>query len=239
MDRAYAEGDRAVTRALRIDDIGAASKRWEIWSRHRWANATPLKWLYPFKAWGPYRELAAWELDMLCGLVDGKRSRLTLAITACWVERDGTLVPYPEKFPRQAEVILKWVRRGTVEVANHGLTHCRVGQHLPRWWRGNREMHREFTDAMSRNDVARSLGLSQSIFERWLGLRPRVLVPPGLQFPEKFYDGLGPVGLRVWTREDEARCLTYHDRDFVCGDGWGRFRAAIRAERFTTCGMVM
>ena len=226
-------------RSLRVDDIGASPKRWEVYSRTRWANVGPFKYLPPWKAWGPYRELAAWEIDMLCGLVAGKRSRLTLAITACWVERDGTLVPYPEKFPRQADVILTWVRRGVVEVANHGLTHCREGQHLPRWFHGNREAHREFGEDMSHEQIHARLLRAQNIFARWLGKAPAVLVPPGLMLSEKQSVFVEVGGLRVWTREHEARCLTWHDRDFVLGDGWRRFREAIREEQFTTCGRVM
>ena len=68
---------------------------------------------------------------------------MTVAITANWVERDGTLTPYSKKFPDQAEVVLNAERRGIIKVAAHGLTHCVPGKHLPRWIGGNRRWHRE------------------------------------------------------------------------------------------------
>lgn len=228
-----------MTRALRVDDLGASSKRYAIWSHSRYANATFLKRLPPWKAAGPYREMQPWELDMLLGFVDRFRARVTLAITACWVERDGTLVPYPEKFPRQAEIIKAAVAKGLAEVANHGLTHCREGEHLPRWFHGNREAHREFGEWTGFAGACQRLLRAQSIFQEWLGRMPKILVPPGLQFPVGLGDAAGVASLRVWTREHEARCLTLHDRDLILGDGWRTLRMALARERFATCGRVI
>ena len=128
---------------LRLDDVGASSKAFEWWSRHRWANIWPLHSRYFFGAWGPYPELAAWQLRAIFQAVERHGARMTVAITANWVERDGTLTPYSEKWPAQAAVVIEWARKGVIQVAAHGLTHCRAGKHLPRWIGGNRLQHRE------------------------------------------------------------------------------------------------
>lgn len=200
---------------IRIDDLGASSKFYERWSRSRWANVGPFKNWAPWKAWGPYRELYADEIERLRWLAG---SYITLAITACWVERDGTLVPYPEKFPAQADVIAK--HRDVFTVVSHGLTHCRVGEHRPRLWSGNRWAHREFFDGMPAERVHWHLEESQRIFRKWLGREPTILVPPGFLFPPAFRSIAEHYGLRVWTKEENCDMLELHDRDFVLGDGW-------------------
>jgi len=128
---------------LRLDDLGASSKAYEWWSRHRWANVWPLHHRKLFGAWGPYRELTAWQLRAIFHAVERHGAQMTVAITACWVERDGTLTPYSQKWPDQADVVREFVRRDVIAVAAHGLTHCVPGKHLPRWIRGNRPSHRE------------------------------------------------------------------------------------------------
>src|SRR3990170_1650748 len=50
---------------LRLDDLGASSKQYERWSRHRWANVWPLHDRRLFGAWGPYRELAPWQMEII------------------------------------------------------------------------------------------------------------------------------------------------------------------------------
>src|SRR3990167_6135244 len=91
---------------LRLDDLGASSKQYERWSRHRWANVWPLHDRRLFGAWGPYRELAPWQMEIIFSACARARRVLTVAITANWVEADGTLLPYAEKFPDQARVVV-------------------------------------------------------------------------------------------------------------------------------------
>ena len=43
--------------ALRIDDIGASTKKFEVYSKLPFGNFLFLKYLYPFKAWAPYDEI--------------------------------------------------------------------------------------------------------------------------------------------------------------------------------------
>ena len=145
-------------RAVRLDDLGASSKAYEWWSRHRWANVWPLHHRKLFGAWGPYRELRAWELEDIFQMINRAGAQLTVAITAYWVERDGTLTPYSVKFPHQAALIRWWALHGRLEVAAHGLTHCVPGQHRPRWIGGNRPWHREYNRVAMRH-LAADLGV--------------------------------------------------------------------------------
>ena len=189
-----------VRRPLRLDDLGASSKQFEWWSRRRWANVWPLHSRYLFGAWGPYRELTEWELQDIFGIVDAAAYQLTVAITPYWVERDGRLVFYPEKFPAQARIVKWWADRGTVRVAMHGLTHCIPGRHCPRWIGGNRRWHREIT--FGNGDYAPA----HARFMAWLGHPiPRIILPGA------------PPG-------DE---VVFHDRDFVLD--WDRAMSDLKA----------
>src|SRR5215510_6528346 len=128
---------------LRLDDIGACSKQYERWSRHRWANFYPLHDRRLFGAWGPYRELTAEELNLLANTLRDYQASMTLAITACWTDEHGELIPYQERFPHQTTIIAHWAKLGVFEIASHGLTHCVPGQHRPKWIGSNRAQHRE------------------------------------------------------------------------------------------------
>ena len=150
---------------VRLDDVGASSKQFEWWSRHRWANVWPLHHRRLFGAWGPYRELNATELEIMLCRVAELNGTITLAITAFWCEADARLIPYSVKFPAQANVVRQWVVAGVVIVAAHGLTHCVPGQHRPRWIGGNRPWHREYNrTAMQRLEA--DLGVSVTRYVR-------------------------------------------------------------------------
>ena len=175
---------------LRLDDLGASSKQYEWWSRHRWANVWPLHHRRLFGACGPYRELTAAELDRICDLAADHRAPLMLAITACWVEADGTLTPYGAKFPAHVAVIQRWADRRIVTVAAHGMTHCVPGRHRPRWIGSNRPWHRE----RARPELA------MAQLEADLQVRVRRYVAPGE----------APNGtVEIW-----------HDREFVVDHKW-------------------
>ena len=53
-------------------------------------------------------------------------------------DEKNNLVPFPEKFPEEAEAIKKGLDKGVIDIALHGLTHCVVGKHLPRFFSSNR-----------------------------------------------------------------------------------------------------
>ena len=108
--------------ALRLDDVGAASKLHEVYGLTRVrvgtlavpfpGNFLFLKYLPPIKRWGPYRELSASDWEGVLAALEAAHARMTVAVTAGWVESDGGVTPFPRKFPAAAGVIREGVRRG-------------------------------------------------------------------------------------------------------------------------------
>jgi peptidoglycan/xylan/chitin deacetylase (PgdA/CDA1 family) len=229
--------------ALRLDDVGAASKRFEVYGRTRlpvggWQLPFPgnflfLKYLPPIKRWGPYRELTAREWEQILGLLEGSGARMTVAITAGWVESDGRVVPYPRKFPDAAAMVSQAVHRGLVEPANHGLTHCVLQDRLfrPRAFRGNRAWHREFVDWIPASVHREHLVRAQATLEDYFGIRVVTFVPPGNAFTRETVEAARDVGLCYLSSRDaarwgpaegmvfvdDARVRVLHDRDLVLG----------------------
>ncbi len=242
--------------ALRLDDVGAASKRHEVYGRTRVAlgrvrvpfpgNFLFLKYLPPIKRWGPYRELAAAEWEAVLAALAAAGARMTVAITAGWVERHGGVVPFPTKFPEAAAVIRDGVRRGLLEVANHGYTHCVLegGRFRPRLFSGNREQHREFHEWLPEATHREHLARAQAILTGFLGVPVLTLVPPGSVFARGTLLAARDVGLRYvscrdagrWgavdglTFVEDAEVVALHDRDLVRrGLPW--FRRLLDARR--------
>jgi hypothetical protein len=221
--------------ALRMDDVGACSKAYEVYS-HRLrgiGNWLFLKYMPAFRAWGPYPEMSVAQWDEVFGILRATSSRMTVAVTAAWVERDGTLVPFPEKFPLQAACLRAAVREGIIEIADHGLTHCLVGRHLPGLFSSNRRYHREFYPHLDDVYHDEHIARAQAILAGWLGKRPEVLVPPGNLYgaqtlgaarrhgitllnahaPQVMADGVRVLG--------NERVLAFHDREIVLyGAAW-------------------
>lgn len=132
--------------ALRIDDIGASTKRFERYSHRWWLNIGILRDRRLFGEWGPYRELEVFEWFQIFTILRRYNAKLTVAVTACWVERDGSLVPFHKKFPKQAEALKLGQDSGFIDIAAHGLTHCIVKDKafLPGWFGSNRRAHKEY-----------------------------------------------------------------------------------------------
>ena len=149
---------------LRIDDIGASTKKFEIYSKNRFANILFFKYLKSYRSWGPYQELSKKEWEQVFEILSNYNAKLTVGITASWVERDSTLVPFPEKYPEQADLLKLGSENRLIEIANHGLTHCIVGKHLPKMFTSNRKYHREFWDWIPRDIHFEHLEKSQQIF---------------------------------------------------------------------------
>ncbi|HEX9124863.1 MAG TPA: hypothetical protein VF948_00580, partial [Methylomirabilota bacterium] len=94
-----------VAQALRLDDVGAASKQHEVYGVTRIelgplalpfpGNFLFLKYLPPVKRWGPYRELTAPEWERVLAELESRGARMTVGVTAGWVETDGRIVPFP------------------------------------------------------------------------------------------------------------------------------------------------
>ena len=125
--------------ALRMDDVGASTKEFEVYSKKPFGNLLFLKRLSYFKAWGPYREIHENEWLQIFELLSKFKSKLTVGITAAWVERNGEINPFNKKFSKNLRVLKEGVEDDLLEIANHGLTHCIEGKHLPRYFSSNRQ----------------------------------------------------------------------------------------------------
>jgi peptidoglycan/xylan/chitin deacetylase (PgdA/CDA1 family) len=248
--------------ALRLDDVGAASKQHEVYGITRVpfgplslpfpGNLLFLKYLPPIKRWAPYPELTAAQWEGILTLLADGGVKLTVAVTAGWVERDGRIVPFPAKFPDQARALRDGVEKRLVEIANHGYTHCLMddGLFLPRFFSGNRPYHREFYEWLPEEVHREHLRAAQDILQAWLGLPIETFVPPGNVMSAKTVTAAASVGIRFISRQggapagdaagivfvDGPRVLAFHDRDLVKG-GIGYLRrqlAARQAARFVT-----
>lgn len=234
---------------LRMDDVGAASKRHEVYGLTRLKVGRlslpfPGNWLWlkyrpPFRCWGPYRELSATEWREILELLAVTCARMTLGVTAAWVEDDGTLTPFPKKFPAAAEAIREGVAAGLLEVANHGLTHCLLAERafLPRAFAGNRASHREFYDFIPDEVQDAHIASAQEILGDAFRVEVFTFVPPGNLLQPVTMEiarrhGLRFLSYRAPTTLDgvlpiigDDHGVVFHDRDVVLGRiGWLRAR---------------
>ena len=130
--------------ALRMDDVGASSKKFNVYSKYPLCNTLFIKYVPPFRAWGPYAEISPKQWREIFKILEKYNAKLTVGVTACYVEKDSSLIPFNVKFFEQARILLEGVNDGLIEVANHGLSHCVIGKHLPHRFSSNRANHREF-----------------------------------------------------------------------------------------------
>lgn len=221
----------------RMDDVGASSKQFEVYSKYFIGNFLFLKFFQPFKAWGPYAELNSFEWNNILKTLEEKRAKMTIGITACWVDQNGALIPFPKKFKKEAELIKKGVKEGLLEVANHGLTHCIVGKHLPHLFSSNRKDHREFYDFVDGEEQKEHIKKSQEILEEFFGTKIVTFIPPGgvwSKFTEEIASSLGLKFLCAQSKMFKKRgktsgvfyigdedSFTFHDRDIkLNGTEW-------------------
>lgn len=224
-------------KTIRIDDIGACSKQFEQygrqdfgWLHFPWANYFFLKRIRPFKKWGPYPELITQEWEEYLKIFANYNVKPLVAVTASWVERDSRLIPFPKKFPQQAALLKEAVLRGKITVANHGLTHCIIGKHLPLLRHSNRPFHREFWPELNETIHQEHIRRSQEILEQWLEQPIETFVPPGNVWSIKTYHALRQTNIKkvVANRymldsneplagleyvDDRQNFVVWHDRD--------------------------
>ena len=172
--------------ALRIDDIGASTKEYEIYSK-KWfgiGNFLFLKYLSYFKAWARYREMSADEWYKVFELLKKYNAKLTVGVTASWVNYDGSSVIFNEKFPDEAEALKYGLKEGLIEIANHGLTHCVVKDNLfrPKLFTSNRTYHREFWEWLGEDTHFKHIEKSQEILQNYFKINVETLIPPGNVF---------------------------------------------------------
>ena len=219
--------------ALRIDDIGASTKKFEVYSKRKFGNFLFLKYVPGFRAWGPYHEMTVDQWQQVLNLLRNFSAKLTVGITAVWVERNGETVPFPDKFPAQAGVIKEGWEEELLEIANHGLTHCVVGKHLPRLFSSNRKYHREFWDWVPREVHFEHIEKSQAILQDYFDTEITTLIPPGNVFSQDTIDAAQQNGIKrinclnVGPSNGEINIIgnesviDFHDREIVLeGTKW-------------------
>jgi peptidoglycan/xylan/chitin deacetylase (PgdA/CDA1 family) len=219
--------------ALRIDDIGASSKQFEVYSKRVWGNFLFLKYIKPFKAWGPYNELSVEQWLRVFDIFKKYNAKLTVAITAEWVEKDGQCAPFPQKFPKQAVVLKNACTEGIIEIANHGLTHCVAGKHLPKLFSSNRRYHREFWDWLDEKTHYEHIEKAQNILQDYFQIKITTLIPPGNVFSDATVRAADKFGINLINCHTETKnvgpvrilgeenVFAFHDRELVINDtGW-------------------
>jgi peptidoglycan/xylan/chitin deacetylase (PgdA/CDA1 family) len=240
--------------ALRMDDVGASTKRYEIYSNKRWrvgpleisGNWLFLKYLPGIRAWGPYRELRPGEFESIFAVLKKYDAVITIGVTAAWVNRDSSLTPFPEKYPAQAAVLREGIQAGLVEIANHGLTHCVLGGYAfrPAWRHSNRKAHREFWPHVPVATHEEHIRQAQDILQDTFGVEVITFVPPGNVFTQDTLEIAARYGLRIVSCEappqehpqisfiGNENVLAFHDREIVLeGTAWLEGQLAANRER--------
>lgn len=223
--------------ALRLDDVGASTKKHEVYSNHVWKVGRPgisanwlfLKYLPVFKKWGPYREMTAQEWYVIYDLLETCDAKLTVAVTAAWAESEKNLIPFPMRFPEEAAALKEGSEQGLIELANHGLTHCVLKDNAfkPKWFSSNRRYHREFWDWIPHEIQEEHIRQSQDILQNWFDTEIVTFVPPGNVFIDATLETAQRYGLRYVSCSTPRRIhgqmviigdeqvLPFHDRDIV------------------------
>jgi hypothetical protein len=226
--------------ALRMDDVGSSSKRYEVYSK-RWrglGNVLFLKYLPYFRAWGPYRELCADDWRDIFRMLCDYDAKLTVAVTATWVEKSGECIPYQTKWPKAYLALKDGLKTGRVRIACHGLTHCVLVDNafLPKLFSSNREFHREFWPWLPARMHYENLAKAKTILEEAFETNVDVLVPPGNVFSDDTLKSAAELGFRVLNCQTARRdCIdglrvvgnenvvAFHDREIVLfGKEWLR-----------------
>jgi hypothetical protein len=223
--------------ALRIDDIGASSKEHLYYTKRWYSNFGPLRDRRLFGKWAPYREMSASDWNLVFRILNRFGAKLTIGITASWVEDDGTLVPFPDKFPDEAEAIGEGLTKGLVEIANHGLTHCVLDGNAfrrTRFYGTNRQFHREFWEWVPADVQLRQLSRAQEILTSYFRVPVTTFIPPGNVYSEPTLLACQQLAIRTLNCEKpqlrlgdtpkvigDDEVLAFHDREVVVfGPGW-------------------
>ena len=193
---------------FRIDDIGASTKEYNQHGKKlfQWRSIPVFyfpfsdiwffKRIWPFKKWAPYEELTAEEWQVFLEIFEKNNITPIIAITACWVDEKNILIPFPKKFPEEATALKKAFLNGKIIVANHGLTHCVVGKHLPSYLKSNRKFHREVWPYLDEKIHEEHILKSQSILENFFEKPIKIFVPPGNVWSRKTYQAMRNTSIK-------------------------------------------
>ena len=215
--------------ALRIDDIGASTKQFNYYSKNRFCNFGILRHRKLFGAWAPYNEMTPITWRELFELLHEFDAKLTVAITATWVEKNGDLKPFHLKFPVQAEILKSGVKKGFIEIANHGLTHCVTAEksYKPKIFGSVRRYHREFWDWIDDEVHFNHLQDSQNILQDFFEEKIHILVPPGNVYADQTIKAASNLGINLINCQTENKIISgvkvlgnenvldFHDREIV------------------------
>ncbi len=235
---------------FRIDDIGASAKHFEqhgeMWFKlfgkkiicFPFADFWFLKRIWPFKRWAKYDELTIEEWKIFLDIFEKNNIVPIVAVTACWVDKKSNLIPFPQKFPEEAVILKSAFLDGKITIANHGLTHCVIGRHLPKFWGSNRSGWREFLPELGQSLHTEHILKSQGILENFFGKPIEILVPPGNMWSYKTYLALKGTSIKkvmcnrymldsdepmagIEFIKDDERVLAFHDRELkLYGKEW-------------------
>ncbi|NMC51673.1 DUF2334 domain-containing protein [Candidatus Kuenenbacteria bacterium] len=192
----------------RIDDIGASTKYYNQWGKKSftwrgityfyfpWANYGFLKRVWPFRGWAKYEELTAEDWRKYLKIFEDNGIVPIVSIAATWVDENSNLTPFPEKFPAEAAMLKQAADKELITIANHGLTHCVVGNHLPYSRYSNRKMHREFWPDLPSSLHREHILESQKILENYFGRSIEIFVPSGNVWSIKTYEALKETNIK-------------------------------------------
>ena len=179
--------------------------------------------------------MTADEWEQVFDILREFNAKLTVGVTAGWIEKNGSLIPFPEKFENQAAKLKEGLRAGVIEIANHGLTHCVVGKHLPRVLFSNRKFHREFWPSLSEELHFQHIEQSQKILQDYFESKITTLVPPGNVYSKATIAAVKQFGINLinchtksCTKNGmrilgEENVFAFHDRELILeGVDWLR-----------------
>ena len=214
-----------------MDDVGASTKLHERYCENRFLNVGFLRDRRLFGAWGPYREMVPAEWESIFSLLEKHNAKLTVAVTGCWVEASGELIPFPEKFPEEAAALKAGLASGRIEIASHGLTHCVLAdkKFLPRLFGSNRTYHREFWDWVPAAEHTAQLKRSVQILRDYFGQPVTTLIPPGNVYAPATLAACRENGIRLVNCQNprvkdenpsprivgNEHVIAFHDREIV------------------------
>jgi len=194
---------------FRIDDIGASNKYFNQHGKKLFnyknityfyfplANFWFFKRIRPFKKCAPYKELTKGEWVEFLKIFEEYKIVPIISITACWVEKDSTLSPFPDKFPLESQLLKDALWNNKIIIANHGLTHCVIGKHLPKFFESNRKFHREFWPWLDQKVHQEHVLKSQRILEDFFERPIKIFVPPGNIWSYKTYQALKKTNIKT------------------------------------------